>query len=426
MKLIPRFYYLYRRAWKRLAIFSAIAGPGIIVMVADNDAGGITTYAVSGSRYGFNLIWVIILFCILAYFVQEMTVRLGAVTKKGLAEAIFDGFGPAWGWFSLLELALANFLTLITEFMGMVAAASIFGVPPVVTVIAVAVFLMVLVGTGTFWTFERMTLVFCLLNLVYIPAAILAQPDWGVIARDIVSPNFEGGITTPLLTLILANIGTTIAPWMIFFQQSAVVDKELDEKDIPYSRIDTALGAVMTGLGATFIMIATGSTLHKIGLNITEASEAAIALVPLAGRHAGALFAIGLFSAGLLGAICVSLASSWAFGEVFGWAHSLNVNVKSAPWFYLFYVLNVVFAGAIVLIPHAPFVLIILFVQVVAVTLLAPSLVFLILLLNDKRLMGPHVNTRLQNLIDWAIVGAIVTVSSVYGISTIFPHLLGG
>ncbi len=426
MKLVPLLYYLYRRAWKRLAVFSAIAGPGIIVMVADNDVGGITTYAVSGSKYGFNLVWLIIVFCILAFFVQEMTVRLGAVTKKGLAEAIFDGFGPAWGWFSLLDLVLANFLTLITEFIGMVAATSIFGIPPWLTAVVVVVFLMVLVGTGTFWTFERITLVFCLLNLVYVPAAILAKPDWDQVARSIVFPTFEGGMSVSLLTLIMANIGTTIAPWMIFFQQSAVVDKELDEKDISYSKIDTALGAVLTGLGAAFIMIATGSTLHKIGLNITEASEVAIALVPLAGQYAGALFAIGLFSAGLLGAICVSLASSWAFGEVFGWAHSLNVNVKSAPWFYLFYLLNVGLAGAIVLIPHAPYVMIVLLVQVIAVTLLPPALVFLILLLNDKYLMGTYANSRLQNVVDWAIVGSVIAISSLYGISTIFPTLLGG
>jgi len=426
MKLIPRLYYLYRRTWKRLAIFSAIAGPGIIVMVADNDAGGITTYAVTGSRYGFNLVWLVVLFSVLAYFVQEMTVRLGAVTKRGHAEAIFDGFGPFWGWFSLIDLTLVNFLTLVTEFIGMVAAARIFGIPPLWTIVAAVTFLIILVGTGTYWTFERITLVFCLLNLVYIPAAILANPDWNTVASSVVSPEFPNGLTTGLLTLIMANIGTTIAPWMLFFQQSAVVDKELDEKDIPYSKIDTAVGSLLTGLGAAFIMIATGSTLHKIGLNITDASEAALALVPFAGQHAGALFAIGLFDAGLLGAICISLASSWAFGEVFGWAHTLNVNVKSAPWFYMFYFLNIALAGAIVLIPSAPFVLITLFVQVIAVTLLPAALVFLILLLNDKPLMGPYVNTKLQNVIDWSIVGAVIFVSSLYGFSTIFPSLLGG
>jgi len=426
MKLVPRFYYASRRLWKRLTIFSAIAGPGIIVMVADNDAGGITTYAVSGAHYGFNLVWLVVLFSVLAYFVQEMTVRLGAVTKRGHAEAIFDGFGPFWGWFSLIDLTVVNFLTLITEFIGMVAASAIFGIPAWLTVVFAVAFLTILVGSGNYWTFERITLIFCLLNLVYIPAAFLANPDWTQVTRSIMFPTYPHGLTITLLTLMLANIGTTIAPWMLFFQQSAVVDKELDEKDIPYSKLDTALGSVLTGLGAAFIMVATGSTLYKVGVNITDAAQAALALVPFAGRYAGALFAIGLFDAGLLGAICISLASSWAFGEVFGWAHTLNVNVKSAPWFYLFYFLNVTLAGAVVLIPAAPFVLITLFVQVVAVTLLPAALVFLILLLNDKSLMGSYVNTRLQNVIDWSIVVALISLSTVYGVTTIFPHLLRG
>jgi Mn2+/Fe2+ NRAMP family transporter len=173
-------------------------------------------------------------------------------------------------------------------------------------------------------------------------------------------------------------------------------------------------------------MIATGAALHNTTPNIGNASEAASALAPVAGQYAGALFAVGLFDAGLLGAICISLASSWAFGEVFGWAHTLNVNVKSAPWFYLFYFLNLGLAGVVVLIPGAPFVLITLFVQVIAVTLLPAALVFLILLLNDKPLMGPYVNTRLQNVIDWTIVGGIIAISTLYGISTIFPELFGG
>jgi Mn2+/Fe2+ NRAMP family transporter len=426
MRLTPRLYYFYRRTAKQLGILFAIMGPGIIVMVADNDAGGITTYAVSGARYEFNLVLLVAVFAALAYFVQEMTVRLGAITKRGHAEAIFDGFGPFWGWFSLMDLTVVNFLTIVTEFIGMVAATNIFGIPPLLTVIAAIGFLTTLVLTGRYWTFERITLVLCLVNMVYVPAAFLASPNWNAVIHSTFFPSFPNGLTANLLTLIMANIGTTIAPWMLFFQQSAVVDKQLDEKDIPYSKIDTALGSILTGVGAAFIMIATGTALHATNPNINHASEAAQALAPIAGEHARALFAVGLFDAGLLGAICISLASSWAFGEVFGWAHTLNVNVKSAPWFYLFYVLNLVLAGAIVLIPGAPFVLITLFVQVVAVTVLPAALVFLILLLNDKPLMGPYVNTKLQNVIDWTIVGAVIAVSSLYGISTIFPTLFGG
>jgi Mn2+/Fe2+ NRAMP family transporter len=308
----------------------------------------------------------------------------------------------------------------------MVSATSIFGVPPLVTVAAAVAFLTVLVVSGRYWTFERITLVLCLVNMIYIPAAFFARPDWNVVFQGVFHPGFPEGLTVGLLTLIMANIGTTIAPWMLFFQQSAVVDKQLEEKDIPYSKLDTALGSILTGLGATFIMIATGAALHNTHPNIGNASEAAASLAPVAGPYAGALFAIGLFDAGLLGAICISLASSWAFGEVFGWAHTLNVNVKSAPWFYLFYFLNLALAGVVVLIPGAPFVLITLFVQVVAVTVLPAALVFLILLLNDKPLMGPYANTRFQNVIDWTIVGGIIAISTLYGISTIFPELFGG
>jgi len=426
MRPLPRLYYSYRRVRKQLAILFAIMGPGIIVMVADNDAGGITTYAVSGAQYEYNLVLLVLLFSGLAYFVQEMTVRLGAVTKRGHAEAIFDGFGPFWGWFSLIDLTVVNFLTIVTEFIGMVSATSIFGIPPVYTVVAAVAFLTILVVSGRYWTFEKIALVLCLVNMIYIPAAFLARPDWNVVLQGVLHPGFRSGVTISLLTLIMANIGTTIAPWMLFFQQSAVVDKELDEKDVPYSKIDTALGSILTGTGAAFIMIATGAALHKTMPNITNASEAASALVPVAGNYAGALFAIGLFDAGLLGAICISLASSWAFGEVFGWAHTLNVNVKSSPWFYVFYFVNLALAGVIVLIPGAPFVLITLFVQIIAVTLLPAALVFLILLLNDKPLMGPYVNTKLQNTIDWTIVAAVIAISTLYGISTIFPSLFGG
>jgi Mn2+/Fe2+ NRAMP family transporter len=426
MRPLPWLYYSYRRARKRLTILFAIMGPGIIVMVADNDAGGITTYAVSGARYEYNLVLLVLLFAGLAYFVQEMTVRLGAVTKRGHAEAIFDGFGPFWGWFSLIDLTLVNFLTIVTEFIGMVSATRIFGIAPVYTVVAAVAFLTILVVSGRYWTFEKIALVLCLINMIYVPAALFAKPDWNAVLQGLLHPGIRTGITLDLLTLVMANIGTTIAPWMLFFQQSAVVDKELDEKDISYSKIDTALGSVLTGVGAAFIMIATGAALHRTMPNITDASDAARALAPIAGNYAGALFAIGLFDAGLLGAICISLASSWAFGEVFGWAHTLNINVRSAPWFYVFYFINLALAGAIVLIPGAPFVLITLFVQIIAVTLLPAALVFLILLLNDKPLMGGYVNTKLQNVIDWTIVAAVIAVSTLYGISTIFPSLFGG
>ncbi len=209
------------RMRRQLLIFGAVLGPGIITMVADNDAGGISTYAVTGSKYGFNLLWVFFILIPMAYFVQEMTVRLGAVTKRGHAEAIFDGFGPLWGWFSLFDLGIVNWLTLVTEYIGMIAAGSMFGVPPVITFLVVTMILMAVVLTGKYWTFEKLTLAFCIFNFVYIPAAIWAMhtptaPGWPAVMRGFYNPHFPAGLTPDLLFIVMANIGTTITPWQIF------------------------------------------------------------------------------------------------------------------------------------------------------------------------------------------------------------------
>jgi NRAMP (natural resistance-associated macrophage protein)-like metal ion transporter len=420
---------------RQLLTFFAVLGPGIIVMVADNDAGGISTYAVTGSKYGFNLLWMFLFLVPMAYFVQEMTVRLGAVTKRGHAEAIFDGFGKFWGWFSLADLAIVNWLTLITEYIGMTAAMSLFGIAPWITVIVVTFVLLGVVLSGRYWTFEKVTLFFCLFNLVYIPAALWAMemptaPGWTNVLDGFYRPHLTGGFTSDLLFIVLANIGTTIAPWMIFFQQSAVVDKGIDVKDIKWGQIETFVGSFFTCVVAVFIIIATAAAFfyHKPPIAIEDAAQTAQALVPLlphqSGELAKRLFAIGLFDAGFLGAICISLSSSWAVGEVFGWAHSLNKSVRDAPWFYLAYFLMLLTAGAVVLIPKAPLVTITMFVQVVAVTLLPAALVFLLLLLNDKPLMGEHVNTRTQNIANWSIVIVVAIMSTLLGVQTLFPELL--
>ena len=399
-----------------------IAGPGLVVMVADNDAGGITTYAATGAKYGYHLIWFLVFLGPVAYYIQEMTVRLGAVTKRGHAEAIFDGFGAFWGWFSLLDLILVDWLTLITEFIGMTAALQIFGVPPWMTVVGVCCLMGFMVLNGRYWTWEKVALIFCAMNLIYIPGAFLVHPSVKDIVAQGVIPNFAGGFNGQLFFFLMANIGTTIAPWMLFFQQSSVVDKGLKEKDIGFGRLDTIIGAFATVAVAVFIIIMTGTVLP--GVEVDDAAQAAKLLMKT-NHYVGEFMAIGLFNAGLLGAICISLASSWAFGEVFGWAHSLNNKVKEAPFFYLNYFITLISAGAIVLIPGAPLVLITLFVQVVAVTLLPSALVFLILLLNDEKTMGEHVNTRTQNVINVIIVGIIIVLSTLYGISTLFPSLFG-
>ncbi|MEI6178179.1 MAG: divalent metal cation transporter [Verrucomicrobiota bacterium] len=418
---LSNIYYKFRRMWKAISLFFILSGPGIVVMVADNDAGGITTYAATGAKYGYHLIWFLLLLIPVAYYVQEMTVRLGAVTKRGHAEAIFAGFGAFWGWFSLLDLVLVNWLTLVTEFIGMTAALMIFGIPAYVTVIIVCLLMGIMVLNGRYWTWEKIALVFCAVNLIYIPAAFMVRPSVSQILGQGLIPNFPGGLTNDLFFILMANIGTTIAPWMLFFQQSAVVDKGMKEKDIPWGKLDTLVGSVMTVVVAVFIVVLMGTVFH--GVEIDDAAQAS-KLLMAKNSYVGTFMAIGLFDAGLLGAICISLTSSWAFGEVFGWAHSLNHKIREAPWFYANYFFTLITAGLVVLIPKAPLMLITLFVQVIAVTLLPAALVFLILLLNNKKTMGEYTNSLWQNVVNTSIVLVIVVLSSLYGISTLFPNLL--
>jgi NRAMP (natural resistance-associated macrophage protein)-like metal ion transporter len=432
MFFISKLLHILARFRKQLFIFLTVLGPGIIVLVADNDAGGISTYAVTGSKYGFSLLWIILLLLPMAYFVQEMCVRLGAVTKRGHAEAIFEGFGPRWGWFSLVDLAIGNWLTLVTEYIGMMIAMQMFGIPPVITFIVVTAVLLGIVITGSYWTFERLTLFFCAFNFVYIPAAFWAMklphvPGWGAVFEGLFLPTFKGGFSGEMLFFILANVGTTIAPWQIYFQQSSVVDKGLDFHDIKFGKIDTLVGAFFTCSVAAFIIITTGAAFyyHQPQIVVEDAAQTAQAISPLfpggKGRLAQTLFAIGLFDAGFLGALCISLSSSWAVGEVFGWAHSLNKSVRDAPWFYIFYAMILVTSGAVVLIPGAPLIMITMFVQIAAVTLLPSSLIFLVILLNDKDTMGEFRNTPFQNVVNISIIIFVIVVSSLFAMTTLFP-----
>jgi Mn2+/Fe2+ NRAMP family transporter len=304
----------------------------------------------------------------------------------------------------------------------MTAALKIFGVPPIATVIGVSILMTAIVMQGRYWTWEKIVLLFCTLNLIYVPAALIIHPDVSAITKGLI-PAFPTGLTNEIFFFLMANIGTTIAPWMVFFQQSSVVDKGMTEKDIPFGKLDTAIGALFTVLVAAFCIILTGTLLYEPGgTDIESAAAAAHAII---GNYpiVGSALAIGLFDAGLLGAICISLASSWAMGEVFGWAHSINNKPSDAPMFYVFYFLSLIGAGIVVLLPGAPLVLITLFVQVIAVTLLPAALVFLILLLNNEELMGKYKNTLIQNILGFSIVLMIIILSTLYALSVIFPGM---
>ena len=438
MYWISKSIHWVSRLRRRGLILLAVLGPGIITMVADNDAGGISTYAQTGAKTGFNLLWAFIILVPMAYYVQEMTVRLGAVTKRGHAEAIFDAFGPFWGWFSIFDLALINWLTLVTEYIGMTQAMRLFNIPEWLTFLGVTLLMFAIVISGRYWTFEKLTLFFCLFNLVYIPAAIWAMKTgnvtdgWSAVGRGFYAPQFqfnESFTVAALITLIMANIGTTITPWQIFFQQSAVVDKGMDVRDIKFGKIDTFVGSFVTCLVAAFIIIATAGVFyyHPGGQIVVESAAQTAQQMPELmpahhwGEWARTLFAIGLFDAGLLGALCISLSTSWAVGEVFGWAHSLNKSVREAPWFYAVYLLMLLSAGVVSLVSSTQVQdSITIFVQVVAVTLLPAALMFLILLLNDEPLMGKYVNTRWENIANWSIVVFVIFMSTMFGISVLF------
>ena len=411
--------------WRAFMLLLLVAGPGMLVMLGDNDAGGVITYATTGAQYGVGFfVPFLILMIPVAYLVQEMTVRLGAVSQKGHAELIFDRFGHFWGWFSMADLVIGNVLTLVTEFIGMAAGLSIFGVPLAIAVIASAVLVAGLASVQRYMTAERITLGLAVFNLVFVPLALMAHPSAGAITSALARWTLPGGLTHGVLFLIIANVGTTIAPWMLFYQQGATVDKGLTPRDIRQGKADTVIGSVIMGVVAVAIVVLMGTVLFPRGIDVSNlsATQWAQTLQPFLGSTAARLFGLGLFEAGLVAAVTISLSSAWAAGEVTGRTHSLNARVRQAPLFYAIYAGSIAVAAGIVLIPHAPLQLITLTVQVIATLLMPPALLFLLLLANDREIMGPYRNSRATNIFAGGIVAMILVLSTLYGLATVFPH----
>jgi Mn2+/Fe2+ NRAMP family transporter len=407
---------------RRLITFLAIMGPGLIVMVGDNDAGGVSTYAQAGQNYGYSLLWVLLLLIPVLIVNQEMVVRLGAVTGVGHARLINERFGRFWGWFSVGDLFLLNFLTIVTEFIGVSLALSYFGVSPYISVPVIALILIAITASGSFRRWERAIFLFIATSLVLYPLALLSQPHYGSIGRHLVVPGIQGGATSTAVLLIIAIVGTTVAPWQLFFQQSNVVDKRITPRFIGYERADTALGAVVVVAGAIAIVVVAVFAVrgtHLIG-KFTDALGVARALE--AHSYAfGALFAIVLLDASIIGASAVTLSTSYAFGDVFGIKHSLHRSFRDARTFYLSYAALVAVAAGIVLIPGAPLGLITTSVQALAGVLLPSAAVFLLLLCNDPEVLGPWVNKRWLNIVAGIIIGVLLTLSGTLVISTVFP-----
>jgi Mn2+/Fe2+ NRAMP family transporter len=417
-----------RRGFRpRLRLFWLLIGPGILVMLGENDGPSMLSYAATGARFGIGFfVPFIVLTFVMACVVQEMTVRLGAATHRGHAELIFDRFGPFWGWFSMIDLMVGNFLTLVTEFIAIRAGLGFFGVRPAVAVVSALLVLSVALMTHRYWTWERIILGAAMFNLAFVPVALLTHPHWGEVGRALASwKPLPGGLTQETVLILLANIGATVTPWMLFFQQSAIADKGLTTHDIRMGRLDTALGAALAAIAALATLIATAPLfMHHMSAGNFEAGEFAQALQPFVGYWGAALFALGMFEAGMVAAITISTSSAYAFGEVARRPHSLNLPFKEGRSFYLVLLLEAVAAAGLVLIPGIPLVYIVLVVNVIAVLAMPPALLFLYMLVNDREIMGEFVSPRWANVLALGVVIILVAAGLLFGISVIAPNVL--
>ncbi|OBG19381.1 NRAMP family divalent metal transporter [Mycobacterium sp. 852002-51057_SCH5723018] len=413
------------RTWKiRLLTLLAIVGPGIIVMVGDNDAGGVATYAQAGQNYGYSLLWVLLLLIPVLIVNQEMVVRLGAVTGVGHARLINERFGRGWGWFSVGDLFLLNFLTIVTEFIGITLAADYIGISRYVVVPISAVALVAIMASGSFRRWERAMFIFIAITLLQIPMLLMSHPQWAHAAKSFVVPSIWGGVSSDAVLLIIAIVGTTVAPWQLFFQQSNVVDKRITPRFMAYERADTVLGAFVVIVGAAALVMTGEWAARSTGTvgKFTDAGDVA----HLLGQHSatlGSFFAVVLMDASIIGAAAVTLATSYAFGDVFGLKHSLHRGFKDAKQFYLSYTAMVVLAAGIVLIPGAPLGLITTAVQALAGLLLPSASVFLLLLCNDREVLGPWINRPWLNWVAGLIVGTLLLLSGILMATTLFPGI---
>jgi NRAMP (natural resistance-associated macrophage protein)-like metal ion transporter len=416
-----------RRTWgRRLLTLAAIVGPGLIVMIGDNDAGGVSTYTQAGQQYGTTLLWSLLLLIPVLIINQEMVVRLGAVTGVGHARLITERFGRFWGLFSVGDLFILNFLTIVTEFIGVSLGLSYFGLRPTVSVPIAAVALIAFTVTGSFRRWERFMFVLVAISFLFIPLVVMTHPHGPVmLLKNTFIPGVQGGVSSAAILLLVAIVGTTIAPWQLFFQQSNVIDKRITPRWIGYERVDTTIGAFVTNIAAGGYMIFTAFAVAGTAFagKFTDAGGVADALNKTVGYTAGAIFAIILIDASIIGACAVTLSSAYAFGDTFNLTHSLHRKVSDAKGFYGIYFLQVALAAAIVLIPGAPLGTLTEYVQVLAGVLLPSATLFLLLLCNDKGVLGPWVNRLWLNIITTIIIGILVVLSLILTVNVLFPNL---
>jgi Mn2+/Fe2+ NRAMP family transporter len=418
-----------RTSKAKLLTLLAIVGPGLIVMVGDNDAGGVATYAQAGQDFGTHLLWVLLLLIPVLYVAQEMVLRLGAVTGVGHARLIFERFGKFWGAFSVIDLFVLNALTIVTEFIGVSLAAGYLGVPKVPAVALAGVVIVVAASTGSLRRFERTALVLCIGSLIVIPLYVIVHPPVGEVARNFVLVNLPGGPSqlSNVMLLIIALVGTTVAPWQLFFQQSYVIDKRITTRFVNYERVDLVIGIIVVIIGAGALMAASAAAFAHTPLfgHFVDARQVAAGLGKYVSRAAGVLFAIILFDASLIGASAIGLSTAYAIADVLGIKHSLHRSIRKAKGFYAVFAGLMIGSGALVLAPGVPLGTVTEGVQTLAGVLLPSATVFLLLLCNDREVLGPWANSTKTNVVASTIIGVLVLLSLILTAAVLFPHLSG-
>jgi NRAMP (natural resistance-associated macrophage protein)-like metal ion transporter len=405
----PGLKLLKSSAFRRLFIFLAVMGPGIITSNVDNDAGGITTYSVAGATLGYKILWLFLPMIVALVVIQEMCTRMGAVTGKGLADLVRERFGVKITFYAMIGLLLGNLGNIMSEFAGVAASMELFGVSKYLSLPLAALFTWWLVLRWSYKVVERVFLAACLIYFCYIFSGYLAHPDWGEVAKQLVTPHFS--FDSSYLVIVVGLIGTTIAPWMQFYIQSAVVEKGITVKDYTYTKYDVIVGSIMVNLIALFIVISCAATLHVHGIKVDSAKEAALALTPLAGPWASILFAIGLLNASLFSASILPLSTAYFLCEAFGIEAGIDKSWREAPAFYWLYTILIIVGAGVILIPNISLIAVMFWSQVINGVMLPFVLIFMLYLVNNKDIMGDYVNGRIFNIISWVTVVIMISLT---------------
>ncbi|MFA4874160.1 MAG: Nramp family divalent metal transporter [bacterium] len=396
--------------WRNIAIFFAVLGPGVITANVDNDAGGIATYSIAGAEFGYEFLWAVVPVIFALVVVQEMGARMGAVTGKGLADLIRENYGAKITFYAMLALLFTNIGNTMSEFSGIAASLGILGISKYISVPIAALFVWLLVVKGTYRIVEKVFLVACLFYVAYVISGFLAEPDWGDVATAMAVPTFR--FDAPFIYMLIGVIGTTIAPWQLFFLQSSIVEKGVGVEHYSHARWDTLVGCIMAGIVVFFIIVACAATIYPTGEHIHDAADAALALAPLAGKYCSLLFAFGLFNASIFAACVLPLAVAYYVCEGLGFEAGINKSFSEAPHFYGLFTATILIGMGVVLIPDFPLFKMMVLSQVINGIVLPFILVFMVLLINKKELMGEFTNGRLWNAVSWFTVVAMIVLTA--------------